>query len=318
MRYFFVYTSALFDFLGINALLNFFLFITTALIWGSTWLAIQFQLGVVSPVWSVAYRFGFTAILLFIFCLITRRNLRFTAAQHRTMMLQGALLFSLNYILYYVGSQYFISGLVAVIFATIIVMNIMNSRIFFKTQLVARVILGAILGLIGLVVVFSSQFAQLDLQANLAHTLLGVGICVFATFVASLGNIASIKAQRMQLPILQSTTFGLIYGTLIVMLVALIFGIKPSFDISQKYVMSLLYLSIVGTIGGFTVYLHLLGRIGAERAAYAFVVLPLVSLALSTEFEGFRWTLITFAGIALVVIGNVLVLKNKMQKKEIN
>lgn len=291
-------------------MLNIILFITTALIWGSTWLAIQFQLGHVSPIWSVAYRFGMTAVLLLIFCFLTKRNMRFNWQQHKAMIVQGALMFSLNYILYYLGSQYFISGLVAVIFASIIVMNIINSRIFFKTHLVKRVIIGAALGLVGLVIVFSSQFKQLDLHTNLPQTLIGIGICLLATFMASLGNIASVQVQRLQLPILQSTTYGLVYGTLIVMVIALIFGIQPMFDFSHKYIGSLFYLSLVGTIGGFAVYLRLLGNIGADRAAYAFVVLPLVSLALSTEFEGFTWTITTWLGIILVLAGNILVLRN--------
>jgi drug/metabolite transporter (DMT)-like permease len=44
--------------------MNILLYILTTAIWGSTWLAIQYQLGIVPPVWSVAYRFALASLLL--------------------------------------------------------------------------------------------------------------------------------------------------------------------------------------------------------------------------------------------------------------
>jgi drug/metabolite transporter (DMT)-like permease len=296
---------------------NYLLYLITALIWGSTWLAIHFQLGTVAPCWSVAYRFAIASTLLLGFCKLTKRSLTFNRKEHCAMAVQGLFLFSLNYILYYLGSAYFMSGLVAVTFATIIVMNIINTRIFFKTPLVARVIVGASLGLLGLVVIFGSQISALHGTA-LPHILLGLTICFAATLSASFGNMVSARNQKLQLPILQSNAFGMAYGTLFVTLIALALGEKPTFDLSPLYIGSLLYLVVFGSIIAFGTYLRLLGRIGPERAAYAFVLLPVIALGLSTEFEGFHWTMKTLIGISLVVLGNVLVLTKKKETPPTN
>ena len=44
---------------------NAFLYVLTVLIWGSTWFAIEFQLGVVAPEVSVVYRYGAASLSLF-------------------------------------------------------------------------------------------------------------------------------------------------------------------------------------------------------------------------------------------------------------
>lgn len=293
-------------------MLNYLLYAITVLIWGSTWLAIHFQLGNVAPAWSVAYRFAIAAGLLFLYCLLTKKNLRFSLKEHKAMMLQGALLFSINYILYYVGTGYFVSGVVSIIFASIIVMNIINSHLIFGTPLSGKVIIGAAIGLGGLGVMFTSQWQHLTQQHyGIKHIAMGLVVCFSATLFASLGNMVSLHNQKLKLPIIQSNAFGMIYGTLIVVLFAIVCGDQPTFDYSFRYVGSLLYLAIVGTVLAFGAYLQLLGRIGPERAAYAFVLLPIVALALSTGFEGFQWNGLTVIGIALVLLGNGLVLATK-------
>ena len=109
---------------------NAFLYIITVLIWGSTWLAIKFQLGVVSPEISIAYRFGLAASILIVFSLIRRLPLRFDLRTHGFFALQGLLLFSLNYILVYFAEGYLTSGLVAIIFSVIIITNVIFGAIF--------------------------------------------------------------------------------------------------------------------------------------------------------------------------------------------
>src|SRR5437868_9365510 len=90
------------------------LFLTATLIWGSTWLAIKYQLGAVAPEISVAYRFAAAGALLIVWCFATRRSLRFTRREHLFLALQGALFFGLNYAAIYIAEQYVTSGLVAV------------------------------------------------------------------------------------------------------------------------------------------------------------------------------------------------------------
>lgn len=289
--------------------MNIFLYVVTIMIWGSTWLAIQFQLGVVSPVWSLIYRFGLAVILLWVYTAITRLPMKFTRTQHALMFFQGLFLFSLNYLLFYMGSAYFISGLVSILFASIILMNMFNARIFLKTPLSGKVFIGAIFGIVGLVFVFSSQFTLLSVHQLSQHDyILGALFCLGGTLFASFGNIISAFSQRNSIPVIQGNVFSMLYAVFILMVYALLTNESPTFDFSMKYTLSLLYLSVFGSLIAFGAYLKLLGRIGPGRAAYAFVVLPIVSLAISTFYEAFAWTQMTFLGVFFIFLGNLLVL----------
>lgn len=290
---------------------NFLLYLASALIWSSTWLAIQFQLGHVPATWSVAYRFGLASFILVVICLIRKKSLRFSAHEHLWLAAQGAFLFCGNYILFYLCSKYLISGLVAVIFAGTMIMNIIHSRLLFGTHAERQVFIGAILGIVGLATVFGSQFITLANSSDTRFEMLaGLALGACATILASWGNLISNHNQkRYRMPILQSNAIGMAYGAFFTVIVALLsHSGAPTFDFSVRYMGSLLYLSLFGTVLAFGCYLSLLNRIGPERAAYTYVVLPVIALLLSTEFEGFQWALSTYLGISLVVVGNVLAL----------
>ena len=120
--------------------------------------------------------------------------------------------------------------------------------------------------------------------------------------------MASARNQKAGIPVVQGNAFGMAYGALFTFAVALVRGVPFAFDGSPAYLLSLFYLALFATVFGFGCYLTLLGRIGADRAAYASVVFPVVALGLSTVFEDFRWTAPAFAGVALILLGNVVVL----------
>ena len=284
---------------------NGFLYLATVAIWGSSWLGIKLQLGVVAPEMSVAYRFVVASALLLGWCWLRGLRMRFSAREHLFIALQGLPLFSVNYILFYFASAYLTSGLVAVAFSTIVVMNIGFGALLLGRPVRPRVAAGAILGLGGLSLVFWEDLARFDLDSA---GLIGLGLSLIATMSASLGNVASARNQRAGIPVVQSNAFGMVYGALFTLLAAAIQGVPLTFDPSPVYVGALLYLALFASVFGFGAYLTLLGRIGPDRAAYASVVFPIVALGLSTVFEGFEWTLPAFAGVFLVLAGNVLVL----------
>ena len=96
---------------------NFLLYTSTVLIWGTTWLAIKFQLGTVDPMVSVFYRFLLSAIILIPFCRILGLKMRFSLKEHMYMAVQGLFLFAINYWLFYLAEVYITSGLAAVVFS---------------------------------------------------------------------------------------------------------------------------------------------------------------------------------------------------------
>ncbi len=280
---------------------NFLFYLATVFIWGSTWIAIKFQLGTVDPMLSVGYRFSLAAVLLLLWCRICRLPMRFSPKEHGFMALQGLFLFSLNYLLFYLAELQLTSGLAAVIFSTILLMNMVNGAIFLRTPLDKKVFAGAFLGLFGIVLVFRPEIASFSID----HAgLRGILLCLLATFSASLGNILSARNQKNRLPIIQSNAYGMGYGALMMLLAAWLTGKPLAFETTALYIGSLFYLAVFGSIVAFGCYLSLIGRIGADRAAYSTLLFPLVALAISTVWEGYYWTGSAVAGMVLILSGN--------------
>lgn len=285
---------------------NLILYVIPAFIWGSTWLAITFQLGVVDPLVSVFYRFLLAAIILFIYCSMIKMNLKYTAKQHLFMALQGVFLFGINYWLVYLAEVHLKSGLVAVIFSTIIFMNIFNGVIFLKSKIRMDVVLSALIGFAGIILVFKDHIFGFNFSSDES---LGLILSFLSVIGASFGNIISAYNQRNKLPVVQTNAYGMFYGALLMLLLVFITNTPLSFDASFKYISSLIYLAVFGSIIAFYSYLTLLGKIGADRAAYVTLVFPIIALLLSTFFEEYTWTLFALLGVALITFGNFLMLK---------
>ena len=282
----------------------------TVLIWGSTWLAIRFQLGVVSPEISLVYRFGIASLLLLVWCRVRGIPPPTGWRNHSSLILLGACLFSFNYLLFYIAAEDLATGLLAVIFSTMTVMNILNGALFLGRRVEWRIILGSGFGLTGICLVFWPEVIGLGKAHNI---FLAVLLGVIATYFASLGSIISVRNQKSGIQVISGNAFGMLYGTALMTLYALISGVHFNFDPSFGYVSSLMYLSVFGSALAFTLYLTLVGQIGPEKAAYATVLFPIVALTLSTLFENYRWSALAGVGLLLVLVGNVIVLTNRHQ-----
>jgi drug/metabolite transporter (DMT)-like permease len=293
---------------------NTILYLITVLVWGSTWLAIEFQLGVVAPEVSVFYRYGLASLLLFSWCVTRGLELRFGLRAHGRFLLLGLLLFCLNYILTYHAQQHITSALCAIAFSTMLWMNITNARIFFGIRSGPRVMIGSALGVAGIVTLFLPQVGSITLSDA---TFYGATLAVLGAFVASLGNMVSQEAQKGGLPVLQANAWGMFYGTLLTGAIALRQGHAFNFDFSAGYVISLGYLAVFGSIVAFGAYLTLLGRIGAHKAGYAVVMFPVIALILSVLFEGLQITPNIVLGAVLVSVGNVIILRRERNEAPI-
>lgn len=287
---------------------NILFYTITILIWGSTWLGIKFQLGTVDPALSVAYRFALAALILFVWCLVRRLPMRFSRGEHFYIAMQGIFLFGVNYLLFYLAELQITSGLAAVVFSTIVVMNLINGRLFLGTPVELKVLLGGALGMVGLVLLFWPEMAAVNFSGPV---IVGVLLSFAATYLASLGNIISARNQRQQLPVVQTNAFGMAYGSLCMALLVIISGTPLTIDLSAPYLLSLAYLALFGSVIAFGCYLSLVGRIGPGRAAYATMLFPVVALALSTIWEDYHWSQPAVCGIVLILCGNYLALARK-------
>lgn len=280
------------------------LYLLTILVWGTSWFAIKFQLGVVAPEVSLVYRFGLAALLLLLFCRLTSRPFGFGCRDHGFILVQAICLFSANYLIFYHATALLTSGLIAVVFSSVMFMNMFNQALFLKRRVEPVVLLGAVLGLIGIALVFWSEIST---TATSSDVMRGLLLSVVATYLASVGNIVSARNQQAGLPVIQTNALGMGYGALVMLVYALLLGSTFNYDFSLHYSISLLYLALFGSILAFGAYLTLIGRIGADRAAYATVIFPIVALVISSWFEDFDWSLPALAGVGLVLTGNLLV-----------
>ncbi|MGB5352116.1 MAG: EamA family transporter [Woeseia sp.] len=287
---------------------NGFLYALTVAIWGSTWFAIEFQLGKVPPDVSVFYRYVLAAALLMCWCLARRRSLRFAWPSHLRFMAMGLLMFCLNYLLAYYAQVHITSALSAIAFSAMLWLNMIFARIFFGVQSGKRAIAGSLLGIAGIVVIFYPQIGEASLDDS---TLYGTLLAISGATLASLGNMVSQEAQRRSLPIVESNAWSMTYGALFTGLIVLAGDSEFAFDGSPAYVISLLYLAIFGSIFAFGAYLTLLGRIGAHKAGYAVVLFPVVAVVLSVTFEDLPFTASLVIGVIMVLAGNVFVLESK-------
>jgi drug/metabolite transporter (DMT)-like permease len=282
-----------------------FLFLLPSAIWGTTWLVIKFQLGVVEPEASVAWRFALASLLLLGWCLLRRIPLRFTAQDHVGLALLGVLLFGLNYVLVYRSEQHLTSGLVAVLFAFIVFWNLLGTSLLFGTPVPPAVLLGATVGVAGVGLLFWPELARLRGHGT------GIALASLATLVASAGNLHSQRLFARGVAVVPGTAWAMGYAALLLLGWCAMRGVPLAFDPRPPYVLSLLYLALFGSVVAFVSYLTLLRRIGAGRSGYTAAVIPAVAMLASTAFEGYRWTGTALAGMALVLAGTVLVLRAK-------
>ena len=286
---------------------NVFFYALIVFVWGTTWIAIKFQTGEVPVENSVFYRFFGAAVLMFLFLLLTKRLHRLRLIDHLFCFLQGACLFCFNFYFFYIATDLGVeSGLLSVIFSMATIFNVINNRLWHKFVPSRNTVIGAVIGVIGVSILFYPDFIK-AMTSDSDSRLLGVALAVLGTFLFSSGNMLTVRHNKHKLPLATTTAWGMLYGSMIMFVVSLIFVGSFSFDSSSKYFWSLAYLIVPGSIIAFAAYLSLIASIGANKTAYATVLFPIVALSISTLLEGYTFTPLAIAGLILAIVGNIIV-----------
>jgi drug/metabolite transporter (DMT)-like permease len=291
---------------------NSILFAIPTLIWGSTWYAIKFQLGNVDPIMSVSYRFFMAGSILLLFCLIFKYNMRYSLNVHMLFLLQGVLLFGINYWLVYLAEEHVTSGLIAVVFSLVVFFNAIFGALFIRSKITWKIMVGGILAISGTALIFLREVKMLfGTGIVLSAILLSLGSLV----LASLGNVLSAYNQKNKIPVLQANAFSMMYGSIIVFLLGMIIGTRISFETRYSYLFSLSYLAIFGSIVAFTSYLKIIGRVGPARGSYALVLVPIVAMIFSTFFESYHWQYSALLGLPVLILGNLVAMDRLKPEK---
>jgi drug/metabolite transporter (DMT)-like permease len=280
------------------------LFAGTVLVWGTTWLAVKFQVGVVDPQISLLWRFLIAAPIMFAICALTRSPLRFPARTHLRFAAFGVFGCGVNFLMFYNAASYVVSGLLSVIFALASVTNILLGVLILGDPFRPRVAVGALLGVAGVGLMFAPEMTE----ALGMRPLLGLGLGTLGCLSFSFANIVSVPIRRAGVASLSINAWGIAYGVAFNAIAAVALGSPFTIEPTARYVLSLAWLSLPGTVIAFWMYLSLLGRVGPDRAGYTTVLSPVLALLVSTAVEGYRWSLTALLGLTLVAAGNLLIL----------
>jgi drug/metabolite transporter (DMT)-like permease len=282
------------------------LYAATVFFWGTSWIALRAQLGVVAPEVSILWRFSLAAAVMWLWVAQRGERLRFPLRDHLLFAGTGLCLFSINFTLFYYGGLSVPSGLLSVVFSLASIFNLLLGAALLKQRIDARVALGAAIGAAGIGFLFWPEIAGAGFDRG---ALGGLGLCVAGTLFFCLGNMISTVVQRRGIPLLSAVTWGMTYGVVIMGTVSLLRGHAFVVEWTPAYLGSLAFLALGASVVAFACYLTLLRRIGAARAGYATVLFPIVALAVSTAFENYAWTPLAVVGVCLALTGNVLVLR---------
>jgi drug/metabolite transporter (DMT)-like permease len=277
------------------------------LIWGSTWIVIRDQLGIVPPSWSVTYRFLIAGIVMLLWAwqrgdriAVDRRGLFFAAGL-------GLAQFCLNFNFVYRSEQYVTSGLVALMYALLIVPNSILARIFLGQRMGRQLLVGSAIALAGVALLFVHEAREHP--ENGAGVLIGLAIALAGVFSASVANVMQATPTAKAYPMVPLLGIAMLIGAAMDATYAMLTVGAPVFDWRWSYVGGLFYLGIVASAVAFTLYFGLIRTIGPAKAAYNGVVVPVIAMLLSTLFENYRWSPLAGAGALLALAGLVVALK---------
>ncbi|MDP3906172.1 DMT family transporter [Novosphingobium sp.] len=284
-------------------------FILITLIWGSTWLVIKDQISAVPPAWAVTWRFALAALGMFLLAAVRRERLLLSREGMLLALPMGLFQFFANFQFVYRAEHFITSGLVAVLFALLMVPNALLARVFVKAEVSGRFIAGSAVALVGIALLLLHEYRAAP--AGGAAVLTGIVLTCGAILSASIANVmqATERARRQSVVLLIG--WAMVFGTIADALYAWITAGPPVFDASPRQLAGLAYLAIVGSVVTFPLYFALIRDWGPGKAAYNSVAVPVVAMALSTLFEGYQWTLLAGGGAVLAMIGLLIALSGR-------
>ena len=282
--------------------------VVCTLAWGTTWFAITLQLGVVDPVVSITYRFALAAALLFAWGALRRERLLLNRAQHLAAFGVGLFTFAVDYSFVYWAEERVTSAVVAVVFAAMAFMNLVVFRFVFGQRAPLLAWAAAGLGVIGVALLSWEEIVSANMSSR---ALTGIGLTLAGVFSAAIGNVYARRGELAGAGVIASTGWAMGYGAALLAIFAVATGKVWAFEFTAPYILSLLHLSVVGSVIAFALYYGLARRRGYATASYISALTPPLAMFVSAMLEDKSWGLFALGGVVLVLMGQVLLLRSK-------
>ena len=288
-------------------------FIIITLIWGSTWIVIKDQLGEVPPAWSVTYRYVIACAAMFAYAAFKRVPLKIGREGHLLALAFGLPQFFLNFNFVYAAEQYITSGVVAVVFALLLVPNSALAWAFLKHPLTRRFLIGSGVAIAGVALLFVNELREASVTP--ATVAIGIGLTLLGVLSASVSNVMQGMRRLRERPIVAMLAWGMLYGTIAnAVFAALLYG-PPVVEYRIGYWAGLTYLGLIASALAFTFYFGILREVGPGRAAYSSLLVPIIAMAFSTALEDYRWSRLAVAGCALALAGLFIALRSRAEAR---
>ncbi len=284
-------------------------FILVTLIWGSTWIVIRDQLGSVPASWSVCYRFLLAGVAMAIFAKARRVPLAIGSKGMVFAGLLGVAQFVMNFNFVYRAEHYLTSGVVAVVYAMLLIPNSIMSFLFFRQPVSRAFIAGSVIAVAGIVLMLVHEYRAASVRPDMV--LLGAGLAVGGLLSASAANVMQGMKIARRLPMVGVLAWAMLIGAAVNALFAWITVGPPVIETRIGYLAGIVWLALAGSVVSFPLYFQLIQRLGAGRAAYTSVMVPLIAMLISTLMEGYRWTTLAGTGALLAIAGMIVALRTK-------
>ncbi len=282
-------------------------FAIVTLIWGSTWIVIRDQVALVPPSWSVSYRFAVAGIAMLAWGALRRERLGLDARGWAFALALGTAQFVFNFNFVYRAEQHITSGVVAIVYALLLVPNAILARLFLGQRMGRQLILGSAIAMAGVALLFIHE-ARLS-PVGPHEAMIGIGLALAGVLSASIANVMQATGTAKAYPMAPTLGWAMLGGAAIDALFALATVGPPVIDARPAYFAGILYLGVLGSAVSFSIYFQLIRAIGPAKAAYTSVLIPVIAMCFSTALEGYRWSGLAVAGAVLVLAGLVVALK---------
>jgi drug/metabolite transporter (DMT)-like permease len=284
-------------------------FLLVTLIWSSTWIVIKDQLGTVPPSWSVTYRFVVAAAAMFAWAALSGASLRIGRRGHVLAALFGVPQFCLNFNFVYAAEHHVTSGLVAMVFALLMVPNSILAWLVLKQKASWSFVAGSAIACAGVSLLFVQEIRASPTSTG--EVLLGIGLTVLGVLSASAANILQSSRGLARWPLASLIAWGMVYGVAANALFALAVAGAPVIETRPGYWIGLVYLGLFASALAFPLYFSVMRSVGPGKAAYSSVLVPILAMGFSTVFEGYRWSTLAVAGGLIAMAGLVIALRSR-------